>query len=422
MKGKILVVYHHNRGYPLRTTSKDLLYSFEKYAPQVCYYINTAFGIPKYIRNINFDLVIFDTLFVYKRSRSHRFKKLLKRCEQLKKIQGRKIIVVQDEHIQTKSLNDFINSFNIEHVFSAAGRKEWDTIYTNINRQKVNLTTVLTGYLDDDTIERIKTYQSKKTIDIGYRASKGRYWLGEHGYMKQKIGTVVADHARKFNLTTDISLETKDAFLGDEWYKFLSKCKYTIGVESGTSIIDWEGKIEQAVLKYIMHNPNASFEESRQACFRNMDNKIHYAALAPRHLEACATRTCQLLVEGEYNGILKPMQHYIPIKKDFSNIEEVLKMVKEDKLRREIVENAYRDIVASGKYTYRAFVDTVLTKSMGEDHEWSEVTPEEYVWYRQTKTREHRLWKLIPVTSFAINGILSKLPKSWFLKLIKFSN
>jgi hypothetical protein len=71
-----------------------------------------------------------------------------------------------------------------------------------------------------------------------------------------------------------------------------------------------------------------------------------------------------VLTEGEYNGILLPGRHYIAVKEDFSNLEEVLKEIKRDALRKQIVETAYQEIVESGKYTYRQFVDFVISRSL----------------------------------------------------------
>lgn len=34
-------------------------------------------------------------------------------------------------------------------------------------------------------------------------------------------------------------------------------------------------------------------------------------------------RTAQVLLEGYYNGIFEPWKHYIPIKKDCSNLDQV---------------------------------------------------------------------------------------------------
>jgi hypothetical protein len=39
--------------------------------------------------------------------------------------------------------------------------------------------------------------------------------------------------------------------------------------------------------------------------------------------EACMMRTAQVLLEGYYNGIFEPWKHYIPIKKDCSNLDQV---------------------------------------------------------------------------------------------------
>jgi hypothetical protein len=91
---------------------------------------------------------------------------------------------------------------------------------------------------------------------------------------------------------------------------------------------------------------------------------LHYVAISPRHLEACATRTCQVLVEGEYNGVLIAGRHYLELKRDFRNLEELLGTIKEDRLREQIVANAYRDVVESGKYTYRAYVDLILREAL----------------------------------------------------------
>jgi hypothetical protein len=119
---------------------------------------------------------------------------------------------------------------------------------------------------------------------------------------------------------------------------------------------------------YLAEHPGASFEEVERECFPGLDGGLRYVAISPRHLEACATRTCQVLVEGEYNDVLVPGRHYLELKRDFSNLEQVLNAVKQDHLRQEITEQAFRDIVASGNYTYRSFVEHVLREAVPEPH------------------------------------------------------
>jgi len=105
--------------------------------------------------------------------------------------------------------------------------------------------------------------------------------------------------------------------------------------------------------------PGASFEELEAACFPGRDGELTLHALSPRHLEACATRTAQILVEGEYNGVLERDRHYLPLRRDLSNLDELLDAVAADRDRERTAEAAYRDVVASGRWTYRRLVDDV---------------------------------------------------------------
>jgi hypothetical protein len=65
-------------------------------------------------------------------------------------------------------------------------------------------------------------------------------------------------------------------------------------------------------------------------------------------------------VEGDYAGIFKPGIHYIEIKKDWSNLPEVMDRIRDVELCENIAENVFRDIVLSGCYTYRNFVKFVI--------------------------------------------------------------
>jgi hypothetical protein len=165
-------------------------------------------------------------------------------------------------------------------------------------------------------------------------------------------------------LTTDISTRNEDTLWGDDWYRFLLRCKFTISVEGGSSVPDKDGTLKERIEAYLLQHPGANFAEIEQACFPGLDGTIEYVALSPRHLESCATRTCQVLVEGHYNGILKPGRHYLEVKRDFSNVEEVLRDMQSDDVRSRITAHAYDDIVASGQHTYRKFVDFVLEQSL----------------------------------------------------------
>ena len=54
------------------------------------------------------------------------------------------------------------------------------------------------------------------------------------------------------------------------------------------------------------------------------EEKIYYRMITPRSFEAIAMKTVQVMYPGKYSGILEPWRHYIPINRDFSNLNEVI--------------------------------------------------------------------------------------------------
>lgn len=421
---KILILYNYPIS-PPRKTIWDHLYSFKNYSNNKCFYLNTALGnIPSYIMKIQFDIVIFHTTFLSKRSDLAAFQKLLAKSERLKTIKAIKIALPQDEFMNTRPLCDFLKEFGIDYVFSVAPESEWKKIYTDVDFERVKFYNILTGYLDCETIDKINRLAEghvERTIDIGYRAWRAAPWLGRHGYLKKIIADVFEKKASEAGLKVDISTRDEDTFFGDEWYKFLLKCKYTIGVEGGASILDKDGTIKAKTDRYMKENPNASYEEIESACFAGLDGTLNLFAISPRHLEACATRTCQILVKGSYNGILIPMKHYIEINPDLSNLDKVLDIVKEDRLRLEIVDNAYRDIVESQNYTYQSMVRFILSKSeiAIDKYQKREFDNMDKIIYYLTIFRDNFSWIKFYLLNLILKLLRNILPVNLIESLIK---
>ena len=365
----ILILYVSNQ-YPMRATLWDQLYCFRRYSDHNCFYLNFSVRrVPWYLKKIRFDLIVFGTLFLATRATDEWFGDPRERARPLKSFEAVKIAFPQDEYLRTDVLADFIDEFSIDRVFSLSPKTEWPTIYNRIDTTRVMLSHVLAGYLDDDTVDRIERLALEappRDIDLGYRTWRAAPNLGRHGFLRQQIADVFQAEAPKHNLTIDISTRKEDTLWADAWYRFLLRCKYTISVEGGATVLDRDGSIQRRTESYLSEHPAASFDEVEQQCFPGLDGGLRYVAISPRHLEACATRTCQVLVEGEYNGVLVAGRHYLELKRDFSNLEDVLEIIRQDQLRREITDNAYRDIVESGNYTYRSFVDQVLRESVPE--------------------------------------------------------
>ncbi|MDQ7779192.1 MAG: hypothetical protein RDV41_05730 [Planctomycetota bacterium] len=369
MLPKILIVYCYTHEYPMRAAIGDHLYSLRRYSGAQCSYVNTGMRrLPEYLLQIPFDLIVFHTTFLSQRwSGSEHFRRLVAEVHPLADMAAVKIALPQDEFIYCDDLCRFVSELKIAHVYSVAPAQEWSKIYAGVDFAKVRFHEALTGYLDEDTVNRAgKTASTTgaRPIDIGYRAYRAPQWLGRHGFLKTQIADVFLREAPKYGLNVDISTRPEDTFLGNDWFRFLSRCKYLLGVEGGASVMDRDGSIKRGTEDFLAANPRASFDKIESACFPGAEGSLRLMAISPRHLEACATRTCQVLIEGKYNDILRPGVHYIELKRDFSNLREVLSVIKEDGLRRELVENAYRDVVETRRYTYRTFVHSIMKTTL----------------------------------------------------------
>ncbi len=350
--------------HPLRSTAQDHLYSFRRHGSGNQLYLNLAVReVPGWVREAPIDAVVYHTTFFSWRWEAARFLEQVEAAAPLKGVGRIRVALPQDEYTETDAVNRFIEEFEIDHVFSLAKASELAKIYDGVDRKRVGFTTdMLPGYLSDDTrqrIDRIVAGNGERPIDIGYRAWPGAPWLGRHSLLKGEVGEAAAEAAPGLGLKTDISSDNSDVLTGDDWFRFLASCKYTLGCEGGASMLDPDGAIRRRTDRYTTEHPGASFDDVEAACFPGLDGNLDYFAIGPRHIEACATRTCQILVEGEYQGVLRPGEHYIALEPDLSNLAEVLELVKRDELRAEITERAYRDVIASGQYGYDSLVGTV---------------------------------------------------------------
>jgi hypothetical protein len=80
--------------------------------------------------------------------------------------------------------------------------------------------------------------------------------------------------------------------------------------------------------------------------------------ISPKVFEAVCLRTALVLFEGTYSNVVLPDVHFFALKKDFSNAKEIIQKLQDTLLVQEMTERAYRDVVASGKYSYQKFIES----------------------------------------------------------------
>ncbi len=187
-----------------------------------------------------------------------------------------------------------------------------------------------------------------RPIDIGFKGALYPLFIGDDE-RNQLIHLMERDSSR-LSLVTDISHGNIDRH---QWANFLRNCKAVIGGESGSYYLDPTGDIIHNARRYLEEHPAASLAELQQACFTEVPFHFSGKCISSRHFEPIGTKTCQVLLEGRYNDILKPDVHYIAVRKDHSNIEEAIQRLKDEDYRRQMVDRTYEYVMAEHTYAHR---------------------------------------------------------------------
>jgi hypothetical protein len=102
----------------------------------------------------------------------------------------------------------------------------------------------------------------------------------------------------------------------------------------------------------------AGFEEVFQRFFQDKPiAPVYGKCISSRHFDAGGTETCQILVEGRYNDILSPDTHYIPLRRNLSNLDEALRKFADRGLVNRMTRETGEFLRAS--HTYRQRMDAI---------------------------------------------------------------
>ncbi len=277
----------------------------------------------------------------------------------IRTFQGYKAIYIQDEYRFIDNTIAAINYMHIHVLFSVVGPEVIDHIYPPERLPHLRKVTVLTGYVPDTLIGIATPAYHDRTLDVSYRARKLPPYLGEHTLQKWQISDRFAQDAEKYGLKVNLSWREEDRIYGEAWVKFMANSKASLGTESGASVCDFTGAIEARVTQHLRAHPEATFEELRELYFKEEDGRYVINCISPRCFEAAALRTLMIMYPGNYSGAMIPWQHYVPLARDHSNMEEVGAILHDEKRANEIIERAYQHLIASDTYSYRSMMEVI---------------------------------------------------------------
>ncbi len=271
--------------------------------------------------------------------------------------------MVQDEQRNALERLRYFETLGVCHLFSVANPEVSDLIYP-AELRNFTISTLLTGYapLSLHAFPNIKWEQ--RAIDISYRARRLPSWYGKLGFTKSHVNDQLNKVNKELSITIDASCEENDRLYGQNWINFLCNSKVAVGTESGSSIIDMDGRFQES---WQVQCDSSVYETVEPV-------NANYAAISPRIFEYAAAKCLLALTPGEYSGILLPGIHYFELQPDLSNINELLALMDNKPERELMIERAYEDLILSQKYSYQqmakevdAWINIYLSKQESQE-------------------------------------------------------
>ncbi len=230
-----------------------------------------------------------------------------------------------------------------------------------------------------------------RSVDLGARSFRYPVYLGDD--QRNRVYDLFARLGPAAGLRVDIA---NDRRLGrTEWAEFLNECRGTIGSEAGSWYLERDDRTALAIREFLRERSAGpviaadgwlhaavrrlpygikvglkalqqrsplrheafeadedDFAEVQTRFFASQPRCPAYSkCISSRHFEAAATGTCQLLIEGRYNNILKAGEHFIPLRADLDDAPEALARFL-DPTERDRVAAAAHDLVHDA-HTYR---------------------------------------------------------------------
>lgn len=282
---------------------------------------------------------------------------------------GLKLLSVQDEYDRTEMLRQQIEELGFDVVFTCVPQNTLSHVYPRERFPHTEFITVLTGYVPEHLEKKSgATPLERRSIVIGYRGRDIGARYGELGFWKCEIGRRMRAVCLERGVHCDIEVVEESRIYGDSWYAFVEGCRALLGSESGSNVFDFDGSIERQYKALKRAQPSLSYEQF-QPYLAGYEKDIGMGQISPRVFEAAALRTPMILLTGRYSGLIQPREHYVELKKDFSNVDDVLRQLEDLPALEAVAERAYRHLIASGAYGFRRFielVDGVIERKLSE--------------------------------------------------------
>lgn len=349
----ILVLYNETQTFT--STVYEHLDSFARFSRNRVFFAHQDLR-----RNPATDLHLFDAVIIHYSVRLPFDQISEPTARALSSYSGLKVVFIQDEYDHTRRTWHWIQRLGVRLVFSSVPDASMARIYPPAEFPGVRFVSNLTGYAPE-ALAAVgnRLPPSQRPLKIGYRGRALPIRYGALGQEKIEIGRMVRAFCETANVAHDIAWQEADRLYGDQWYDFITSCRAVLGTESGSNVFDWDGSLQAQITAYKGQRPRATDPEIYTEVIAPLEIPNVMNQVSPRIFEAIACRTVMVLFEGSYSGVVVPDRHFIPLRKDGTNLDEVIERLRDDAAVDMMVELAFAEVLGGGKYSYAAFMQLV---------------------------------------------------------------
>ena len=268
----------------------------------------------------------------------------------LRAFKGIKIQVIQDEYRWVNRMMREMVHLGIDGILSLVDKDKLDRVYHLPELKDVLKVSSLAGYVSNEWVGLDSPPTASRSKHLIYRGNHLPYWLGHAAREKTTLTERYLENLDGRDLVIDLSSDPKDRIYGEDWLGFMQSGKAVVGLEVGRAFLISTSRPRKRSPAFCPRTPEPPMNRSMRDSFRRSRESVDYRMITPRSFESIAMKTVQVGYEGEYSGILRAREHYIPLKRDFSNANEVCGLLKDDEYLQKMADHAYREVIESGKF------------------------------------------------------------------------
>jgi hypothetical protein len=320
---------------------------------------NVAYAHATFDSKADFPLELFDAVVIHFSVRMPYETMSPVFVDLVSSFRGPKILLIQDEYDMPRKACVLIRQLGIQTLFTTVPPAFLRDFYPPDELPGVVFRSCLTGYIPDELpVELVKPI-SDRAIWLGYRGRKIPVWYGQLALEKFSITKSMKAECVARHIPHDIESEEHKRINGPAWFEFMLSTRAMLGTESGSNVLDAWGHIRRDVQILSSKRPDLSEAELYERVVAPHENNVRMNQISPKIFESIALKTALVLFEGTYSNIIKPNEHFIVLRKDYGNVDDVLRQLADTKTLQKMVDRAYEDIVLSGAYSYSQFVKEI---------------------------------------------------------------